>query len=410
MPRLPLFFARRYLFSRKSHSVINIISGVSAFSVAVPVVAMVVLLSVFNGFEGLIKTMYRSFDPDLAIMPARGQVFATDSVPRDELLRIDGVREVSYSLDGNALLEYRGHQFFGMIRGVDSLYAEVVPVDSMTVEGQYRLRFGDMPEAFVGQGVASALGVRTGLSSPITVYVPRRGRVSPLLPYSFYRQQPVFPSGVFALEAEIDGEYVFVPLDFAQRLFDYSGRASAAAVRLAEGASAARVKEAVAERLGDDFRVLTRYEQKESFYRIMTYEKWGIYFIILLVLLVASFSLIGSLAMLIIDKRKDMRTLMTLGADVPLLRKIFVSEGMMVYLLGAAGGLVLGLALALGQQHFGWLKLSGQTFLLDAYPVEVHAADLVWITLTFVVMSYLISSLTVRTMIPRREIKMEENV
>ena len=394
MPRLPLFFARRYLFSRKSHSVINIISGVSAFSVAVPVMAMVVLLSVFNGFEGLIKTMYRSFDPDLAIMPARGQVFATDSVPRDELLRIDGVREVSYSLDGNALLEYRGHQFFGMIRGVDSLYAEVVPVDSMTVEGQYRLRFGDMPEAFVGQGVASALGVRTGLSSPITVYVPRRGRVSPLLPYSFYRQQPVFPSGVFALEAEIDGEYVFVPLDFAQRLFDYSARA----------------KEAVAECLGNDFRVLTRYEQKESFYRIMTYEKWGIYFIILLVLLVASFSLIGSLAMLIIDKRKDIRTLMTLGADVPLLRKIFVSEGMMVYLLGAAGGLVLGLALALGQQHFGWLKLSGQTFLLDAYPVEVHAADLVWITLTFVVMSYLISSLTVRAMIPRREIKMEENV
>ena len=321
MPRLSLFFARRYLFSRKSHSVINIISGVSAFSVAVPVMAMVVLLSVFNGFEGLIKTMYRSFDPDLAIMPARGQVFATDSVPRDELLRIDGVREVSYSLDGNALLEYRGHQFFGMIRGVDSLYAEVVPVDSMTVEGQYRLRFGDMPEAFVGQGVASALGVRTGLSSPITVYVPRRGRVSPLLPYSFYRQQPVFPSGVFALEAEIDGEYVFVPLDFAQRLFDYSGRASTAAVRLADGASAARAKEAVAECLGNDFRVLTRYEQKESFYRIMTYEKWGIYFIILLVLLVASFSLIGSLAMLIIDKRKDIRTLMTLGADVPLLRK-----------------------------------------------------------------------------------------
>ena len=398
MPRLPLFFARRYLFSRKSHSVINIISGVSAFSVAVPVMAMVVLLSVFNGFEGLIKTMYRSFDPDLAIMPARGQVFATDSVPRDELLRIDGVREVSYSLDGNALLEY---QFFGTVRGVDSLYAEVVPVDSMTVEGQYRLRFGDMPEAFVGQGVASALGVRTGLSSPITVYVPRRGRVSPLLPYSFYRQQQVFPSGVFALEA--DGEYVFVPLDFAQRLFDYSGRASAAAVRLAEGASATRVKEAVAERLGDDFRVLTRYEQKESFYRIMAYEKWGIYFIILLVLLVASFSLI-------IDKRKDMRTLMTLGADVPLLRKIFVSEGMMVYLLGAAGGLALGLALALGQQHFGWLKLSGQTFLLDAYPVEVHAADLAWITVTFVAMSYLISSLTVRAMIPRREIKMEENV
>ncbi|MFQ8826484.1 MAG: ABC transporter permease [Alistipes sp.] len=369
--------------------------------------AMVVLLSVFNGFEGLIKTMYRSFDPDLAIMPARGQVFATDSVARRAAPHRRSARGVLL-LDGNALLEYRGISLARSRRRLALCRGRAGR--SMTVEGQYRLRFGDMPEAFVGQGVASALGVRTGLSSPITVYVPRRGRVSPLLPYSFYRQQQVFPSGVFALEAEIDGEYVFVPLDFAQRLFDYSGRASAAAVRLAEGASAARVKEAVAERLGDDFRILTRYEQKESFYRIMAYEKWGIYFIILLVLLVASFSLIGSLAMLIIDKRKDMRTLMTLGADVPLLRRIFVSEGMMVYLLGAAGGLALGLALALGQQHFGWLKLSGQTFLLDAYPVEVHAADLAWITVTFVAMSYLISSLTVRAMIPRREIKMEENV
>ena len=156
--------------------------------------------------------------------------------------------------------------------------------------------------------------------------------------------------------------------------------------------------------LGDDYKIQSRYQQKESFYRIMIYEKWGIYFIILLVLVIASFSLIGSLVMLIIEKRKDSQTLVTMGADTKLLRKIFVAEGMLIYLIGAGGGLLLGVALALAQQHFGFLKLSGETFLIDAYPVEVHPSDLAWVIVTFVSVSYLISVLTVRAMIPKKEI------
>ena len=404
MPRLPLFFARRYLFSKKSHSVINIVSGVSAFSVAIPVMAMVILLSVFNGFEGLIKSMYRSFDPDIRITPVRGKVFPIDSLPRERFLAIDGVRDAAYALEDNAVFEYRDRQAFGTMCGVDSLYRQVVPLDSLRTEGVFQLQFGDFPEAYVGQGMAYALGIRVNLNSPISVYVPRRGRVSPLLPYSFYKKQNIFPSGVFALEAEVDGKYVIVPLHFAQELLDYPGQASSVAIRLEADASPQRVQQQIGQWLGDDYKIQSRYQQKESFYRIMMYEKWGIYFIILLVLVIASFSLIGSLVMLIIEKRKDSQTLVTMGADTKLLRKIFVAEGMLIYLIGAGGGLLLGVALALAQQHFGFLKLSGETFLIDAYPVEVHPSDLAWVIVTFVSVSYLIFVLTVRAMIPKKEI------
>ncbi|MDO5384209.1 MAG: ABC transporter permease [Rikenellaceae bacterium] len=404
MPRLPLFFARRYLFSKKSHSVINIVSGVSTFSVAIPVMAMVILLSVFNGFEGLIKSMYRSFDPDIRITPVRGKVFPIDSLPRERFLAIDGVRDAAYALEDNAVFEYRDRQAFGTMCGVDSLYRQVVPLDSLRTEGVFQLQFGDFPEAYVGQGMAYALGIRVNLNSPISVYVPRRGRVSPLLPYSFYKKQNIFPSGVFALEAEVDGKYVIVPLHFAQELLDYPGQASSVAIRLEADASPQRVQQQIGQWLGDDYKIQSRYQQKESFYRIMMYEKWGIYFIILLVLVIASFSLIGSLVMLIIEKRKDSQTLVTMGADTKLLRKIFVAEGMLIYLIGAGGGLLLGVALALAQQHFGFLKLSGETFLIDAYPVEVHPSDLAWVIVTFVTVSYLISVLTVRAMIPKKEI------
>ena len=406
MPNLPFLFARRYLFSKKSHSVINVISGVSAFSVAIPVAAMVVLLSVFNGFESLVRTMYRSFDPDILVLPARGKVFERDTLSIDRIEAVEGVAAVSCTLEENALFEYRGRQSFGTVRGVDSLYGEVVPMDSIAIEGEYRLWFGDMYEAFVGQGVAYALGIRTGLNSPLSVYAPRRGKVSSLLPYGFYNKQNIFPSGVFMLEAEVDGKYVFVPLEFAQELFDYEGRVSSLSVKLAPGAELRLVQQRIADILGPGAKVLSRYQQKESFYRIMAYEKWGIYFIILLVLLIASFSLVGSLVMLIIDKRKDMRTLFTMGADLKLVRRIFVGEGMLVYLSGAVAGLLLGVGLSLAQQYFGFLTLSGETFLVDAYPVEVQAGDLLGVVVTFVVLSYLISVLTVRAMIPDNALRL----
>lgn len=405
MPRLTLLFARRYLFSKKSHSVINIIAGVSALAVAIPVAAMVILLSVFNGFEGLIRSMYKSFDPDLLVTPTQGKVFAMDSIPADRLRAIPGVAQWSFSLEENALFEYRDRQYIGVMRGVDSLFAEVVPIDTLITQGNYRLRFGELPEACVGQGIAYTLGIRTTFNDPIVIYVPRSGKFSLMMPQSLYRKGLLFPSGVFALEAEVDGKYMIVPIDFAQNLLDNKGKASSLSIRLDDGYSPESVRPAVAALLGDQFEVLTRYQQKAEFYRIMMYEKWGIYFIILLVLIVASFSLIGSLVMLIIDKRKDIRTLLTMGADIPLLRRIFVAEGMLIYGIGAVIGMILGLGLSLAQQHWGFLTLGGETFLIDTYPVEVHLSDLLLIVVTFTAVSYLISKLTVLSMIPRSQIR-----
>ncbi len=405
MPRLSLLFARRYLFSKKSHSVINVISGVSAVAVAVPIMAMVILLSVFNGFENLIHEMYRSFDPDILITPSTGKVFDIDSIPQQRLAEIPGVEAWSFSLEENALFEYRHRQYIGVMRGVDSLFETTVPVDTLLTEGRFRLRFGDLPEACVGQGVAYTLGIRTNFNDPILIYAPRRGQFSFLLPQSIYRKGALFPSGVFALEAEVDGKYIIVPLDFAQKLLDYEGKASSLSVRLSEETSPEIARTTMASLLGDKFNIQTRYQQKAEFYRIMMYEKWGIYFIILLVLIVASFSLVGSLVMLIIDKREEMHTLLTMGADIPLLRSIFLSEGMLIYGIGAIGGMILGIALALAQQHWGWLKLSGQTFLVNTYPVEVHLSDLLLIVVTFTAVSYLISKLTTLSMIPRSEIR-----
>ena len=265
-----------------------------------------------------------------------------------------------------------------------------------------------MPQAVVGQGVAYALGVRTALYDPLRVYAPRRGRISSLLPVEGYRRRDIGVGGVFALEAETDGKYVMVPLDFARGLFGYGGQLSGLYVGLAPGANARAVREAVAAAAGPEFRVLTREEQKASLYRIMVYEKWGIFFIILLVLVVASFSVVGSLAMLIIDKRKDIATIITLGGDVRFVQRIFVTEGMLIASLGAAAGLVLGLAFCWAQQAFGFIALQGQTFLLDAYPVEVRAGDVAGVIVSFAVVDYLIARLTVVRMIPRRTLRLNK--
>lgn len=405
MRRLRLLFARRYLFSRKSHSVINVISGVSAFAVGVPVAAMVILLSVFNGFEGLVKSMFRDFDPDIAVSAAQGKVFGTDSLGRSRLLEIAGVADVSFVLEDQALLEYRGRQGVATVRGVDSLYTSVVPIEKMVVEGEYALQSGDMMQALVGQGVAFSLGVRTVLFDPIKMFVPRRGSFSTLIPVDAYRTKEVFPTGVFALDAETDGRYVIVPLEFAQSLFDYGGRVSSAMVRLEPGTDVDRAAAAIRGELGDGYKVLTRFQQNASFYQIMAYEKWGIFFIILMVLVIASFSIIGSLVMLIIDKRKDMRTIINMGGSVGFVRGIFVREGMMISLLGAAGGLVFGLLVCWVQVTFGVVKIPAATFLIDAYPVEVQVLDIVAIIVCFTAVSYIITKFTVDRMIPRSAIR-----
>lgn len=402
MPRLASLFARRYFASRNSLSVINIIAKVSVFAVGVPVAAMVILLSVFNGFDGLVRSMYNVFDPDLMVVPAEGKTFETAAV-EGRMASAEGVVAYSFVLEESVLFEYRGRQAAGRLRGVDDRYGLVVPVQGTISYGEYELRYGDMEQAVVGQGIAYVLGVRTALYDPLHIYAARRGDYSPLLPIDGYSRGSLFPEGIFRLDAETDGTYVFCTLEFAQQLLDYEGRASAVAVRT-EGRPEA-VRKELSEALGDEFRVLTRYEQKASMYRILKVEKLGIFIISLFVLVIASFSIVGSLVMLILDKKEDIRILFTMGADVRFVRRIFVSEGMLIGAMGTAGGLCVGLAFAWAQQQFGFIKMGAASFLVDAYPVAVQGTDLVAIAVTALTVTWLINRLTVGRMIPRTAIR-----
>lgn len=406
MYRLAQLFARRYFASRNALSVINIISKVSVFAVGVPVAAMVILLSVFNGFEGLVRSMYNVFDPDLMVLPAEGKTFGTVEA-EERLAGAEGVADYSFVLEESVLFEYRGRQAAGRLRGVDERYGQVVPVQGTISYGEYELRYGDMEQAVVGQGLAYVLGVKTALYDPLHIYAARRGDYSPPLPIDGYKRGSLFPEGIFRLDAETDGTYVFSTLDFAQQLFDYEGRASGVAVRIVPGERPETVRRQLAAALGDDFRVLNRYEQKASMYRILKVEKLGIFIISLFVLVIASFSIVGSLVMLILDKKEDIRILFTMGGDVRFVRRIFVGEGMLIGVMGTLGGLCVGVAFALAQQHFGFIKMGAASFLVDAYPVEVHAADLVAIAAAALAVTWLINKLTVARMISRSAIRLQ---
>lgn len=390
--------------SKKSHSVINIISRVSSFAIGVPVAAMVILLSVFNGFEDLVKQMYTDFDPDIAVVAAEGKVFQRNALDKQKIYQVEGVELVSEILEDNALLEYKGRQYIGMVRGVDSLYHKVVPIEKMVVAGEYDLKLGDYDQSLVGQGLAYNLGVRAGLIDPIKVLVPRRGSFSTLLPIDSYREGIVWPEGIFALDAETDSKYMLAPIGFTQELLNYPDELTAYMVKLEKGANHKKIRTELSQTLGDEYKVLTRYQQKMSLYKMMTYEKWGIFAIILMVMIIASFSIVGSLVMLIIDKKEDIKTIITVGGSVKFVRSIFVKEGMLISIIGAMAGLVLGLLFCWVQMTFGLIKIPADTFLIDSYPVVVKVMDLVVVVVAFLIVSYLITKFTVRKMVPKSNI------
>jgi lipoprotein-releasing system permease protein len=401
MNRLPAWFARRFLFSPKSHSVINIISRVSMVAVGVPVAAMVILVSVFNGIDRLVRGLYNNFDPDLLITPIEGKVFAPDSLDVQSILALEGVAATSFMLEESALVEYRGRQATATLRGVDTTFHNVVPVENMIAVGRW-----DADAATVGQGVAYSMGMSLVLTDGIKFYVPRRGSYSSLLPINSFSTAEIPVEGVFALDAETDGQYVLVPLRFAQRLFDYEGRVSALMIRFAEGAPTGRLQKEVTAIAGGNFKVLTRYQQKTSMYRIMQYEKWGVFFIGLLVLVIASFSIVGSLLMLIIDKRAGIRTLGAMGAPLRMVRGIFIHQGMMIGLAGAVGGLVLGVVVCGVQQIWGVVPMPAATFLVDSYPVLMKPLDIAAICAAFVGVIYIITIFTVRGAINKNDLSL----
>lgn len=370
---------------------INIISRVSMVAVGIPVAAMVILMAVFSGFDGLIRDMYRDFDPDLVVLPAGGKVFDPASLDVAAIEALEGVRATSFVLEESALAEYRGRRSVVTVRGVDSLFGSVVPLERMMWAGSW-----GGGGVVVGQGVAYEMGLRLNSGEPMRFYVPRRGAWSALLPFSAVKSVGMDVDGVFVLDADTDGEYVIAPIEQTRELFDYRGMASGLAIGITRGVPEKKLKAQVAAIAGDDYRTLDRYEQKESMYRIMRMEKWGIFAIGVAVLIIASFSIVGSIVMLIIDKRDGIRTLGALGASRRVVRGIFIRQGMMIGVVGAVAGLLVGLAVCAVQSVFGVIPMPGSTFLVDSYPVSVQWADVGAICVGVACVNYIITVFTVR--------------
>lgn len=394
-------FALRYLTSRKSHSVINIIATVSLVAVVVPVAAMVILLSVFNGFEALVRDLYKVVDADIEITAERG-IPLEDAKLQSDIAAVEGVVALSFVIERQAMLSYRENRVAVTLRGVDTNYRKVVPIDEHIAIGNADVEWGDFDRLLVGEGVTYELGLYSMVAGDVEVFSLGGGSIGSLLPVVAMNRERMDVCGSFVIDQQHASSFALTSLRAAQRIFNRE-RADKVLVKVTEGASHRNVASSLSNCLGEGYEVTLREDKNEGFYAIMRYEKWAIFFVSLLVLIIASLSIIGTVIMLILEKRDEERTLLAIGADKGFIRGIFVREGLLLSGVGGAIGLLLGVAVTLAQQHFGFVKMPNGNFLVENYPVELQTGDLVVIFVVFVAVALAVSTLATSTMIKREK-------
>ena len=394
--------AWRYLWAKKSHNAINIVSGVSAVAVLVVTAALVCVLSVMNGLGREVEKMFSRFDPDLRITASEGKSFSLESDALTVVREMPEVMVSAVTIEETALVEFENHQLPALIKGVDTTYQALTDIDSIIVDGTYSVFDGAFERTVVGQGLAWQLGLNAHFIKAIHLYAPRRtGRVNLMRPDQAFEKKSCFVAGIFAVnQVEYDDRMMLVSLPLARELFSYNdAEATALELRLQPDANVQKTKKQIRRMLGDDFAVLDRYEQQEDFYRILRIEKWLTALLFFFILLIAAFNLIGSLTMLMLDKKEDIKTLRNLGADRGMIRRIFTLEGWLISATGAILGVVLGLVLCWIQQEFGLIRLgSGTEYVLSAYPVQVEAFDLILVLMIVLVIGF------VAALIPTRQL------
>lgn len=399
--QLSRFIARRYLFAKKSHNVINIISIISAAGIAVGCAALVIILSIYNGFDSIVRDLNDSYTADVLVTPAQGKVFSFDE--RFDFLRDDPRVEAACGvLEESVFVQYGDRNKVVVARGVDSLYEQITRLRDHLTEGEFALTFGDLNQVVLGRTVALELGARPAFLQPLTAWFPSRTQQVDLLnPLASLRQERLHPAGIVSLEQNFDQKYMFMPLKTLRELLEYEDEVSGIEIYLNQeglnrhGIASREVLSSLRTTLGSDFVVRDKQQQNSTLYKLLKYEKVAIYLILLFVMLIVSFNIYGSLSMLIIEKRDDIVTLQAMGADDELVGKIFTREGWMISLLGIAVGVVLGLVVCWLQQRFGLVKMPGN-FVVDAYPVVVQPMDIVLIVLGVALIGWLISLLTRR--------------
>lgn len=392
--KFAFWVAGRYLFSKKSHNAINIISAISALGVCIGTIALISVLSVFNGFEGLIQGMFSAFDPDLKISLVEGKTFNANTPEFAQVKKHKSVVHFAEVVEETALLRFSDRQMPVKVMGVSADFQKVTEIDSIMYDGVFSTYDGAFENAVIGIGVANKLGINPHLIDPLIIYAPKRTqKINIVRPETSFNQESAFTSGVFVVnQPEYDDQNVLVSLNLARALFEYDENTVLnIQLKIKPGANLKSVKKDLQDIVGDDFKVLNKYEQQEDFFKITKIEKWITYLILCFILLIATFNIIGSLSMLILEKKEDIEILRSLGADEKLIKRIFLFEGWMISALGALVGLVLGVIIVLIQQHFGILKLGGDNYVVDAYPVVLKLSDILISFVSVAVMGFLAS-------------------
>jgi lipoprotein-releasing system permease protein len=374
---LPLFIAKRYLVSKKKQNVINIISGISVAGIIVGTMALVIVLSVFNGFNSLIETFFSNFDPDIKITSQQGKMFTTDEERFEKLKQLPDVIHYAEVIEEVALLKYNQQQYVAVVKGVPDNFARYTNIDTLIVEGDFLLDDNGISYAVVGQGVAYNLGIGLTFVDPIRLFVPQKGKPTAVNPARSLNYDYIYPSGVFSVLEEIDSKYIIVPFNFAAELFESNNQVSAIELGINPDANARKVQNEIESVLGESFHVKNKYQQHDLIYKTMESEKWAAYLILVFILVVASFNMLGSLSMLIIDKKEDLFILRSMGANSTLIRRIFLFEGWMISFFGAIIGALLGILICWAQIEFELIGLPGAgSFIISAYPVKIILSDI----------------------------------
>lgn len=388
----PLFLAKRYLFARKSHNVINVISAISMAGMAIGSAALILILSVYNGFDRIIKDNLSDLDPDYRIIPATGKYF----VPSQQLMAsLSELGRVEKVIEDNIFFSYGNAQGIARAKGVDKSFAEFSSLPSHIVEGELIFEKGDLNYASLGSGLAYGNGIHPRFVDPMLIYYPdRNGRFSALNPAASLRCEKVLPGSIFSISTDTDNELVILPYRVMQNLLQYDTQVSALELRTSSVSKATAAQ--ISQLAGKELTVLDRYHQHPTLYRMMRYEKAAVFLILLFVVIIVAFNIFGSLSMLIIEKKEDISILKAMGADDRTIRKVFVLEGWLISLTGLVAGLVTGVALTLAQQHLGIVKLPGN-YLIDAYPVELQLGDVALASLGVALIGLVIARLSART-------------
>lgn len=394
----PFYIAKRYLFAKKSQAAVNILSIVAVIGVAVGTMALIIILSVFNGFERLILSLFNAFNADLEVRLVEGKSFSIDDFPADEIAAIDGVLYWGEVIEETALLTYRQQQHIVKLRGVDENYRHITGLDTMIREGSFELYQGDAHQLIIGAGVAYMLNANIhDYLNPLMVFVPRRGRVVGIHPAQAFHSASLYASGVFSVQSEFDMEYVIAPVSLLRELTGYEDRVTSIIISVDNQAAIRHVQRQVASIIGDEFMVRNRLQQEEFLYKVMRSEKWAIFFILSFILIIAAFNITGSLTMLVLEKRKDLGILRSMGCPIATLKKIFLYQGLVISIGGAMLGLILGGGISWLQANFGIISLQAEgTFIVDAYPVHLNVYDFILVFFTVSAIGALASLLPVQ--------------